>query len=222
MRAGRFTIVWAYVFAGCVVAQVAEKANEGYKTPEARRGMIGALTDPTRDARQRPRELVAALGIRPGMTVIDFGSGPGYMLPHLSEAVGSQGQVISQDIFPDFLAEARKRTAGLKNVSFVQGNAKESKLSAKSADLILVLDVYHHLDYPQETLAQLRAALKPGGRLAIVEYHKNDVAMNGRAKEHVRLAESDAVAEIEANGFRLKSKSDFVPQVQWLGMFEAK
>lgn len=210
------------LIAGCLSAQVAEKANEGYKTPEARRGMIGTLTDPSRDVRQRPRELVAALGLKPGMSVIDLGSGPGYMLPYLSEAVGGQGKVISQDIFPDFLAEARKRTAGMKNVSFVQGNARETKLAANSADLILVLDVYHHLDYPQLTLAELRAALKPGGRLAIVEYHKNDVAMNGRAKEHVRLSAGDAVAEIEANGFRLKSKSDFAPDVQWLAMFEAK
>ena len=222
MRHGK-CVVAAVLMAVCSVsAQVAEKANEGYKTPEARRGMIATLTDASRDARQRPRELVAALGIRPGMTVVDLGSGPGYMLPHLSEAVGGEGRVISQDIFPDFLAEARKRTAGLKNVSFVQGNAKETKLTAKSADLILVLDVYHHLDYPKETLSQLRAALKPGGRLAIVEYHKNDVAMNGRAKEHVRLNDADAVAEIEANGFRLRTRSDFVPQVQWLGIFEAR
>jgi ubiquinone/menaquinone biosynthesis C-methylase UbiE len=210
------------ILANCLAAQVAEKANEGYKTPEARQGMMRTLTDTSRDARQRPRELVKAIGIQPGMSVVDLGSGPGYMLPYLSEAVGGQGQVISQDVFADFLADARKRTAGLKNVTFVQGNSKETKLPEKSADVILVLDVYHHLDYPQLTLADLRRALKPGGKLAIVEYHKNEVAMNGRAKEHVRLAEADAIAEIEANGFRLKSKSDFAPQVQWLAIFEPK
>ena len=82
-----------------------------------------------------------------------------------------------------------------------------------------MLDVYHHLDYPAQTLAELRRALKPGGRLAIVEYHKNDIAMNGGAKEHVRLGEPEAIAEIEANGFELMSKKDFVPQVQWMGIF---
>ena len=134
---------------------------------------------------------------------MDFGTRPRVHAAVPERSCRWPGSVISQDIFPDFLAEARKRTAGLKNVSFVQGNAKETKLAPKSADLILVLDVYHHLDYPQQTLAELRRALKPGGRLAIVEYHKNDVAMNGRAKEHVRLGDTDAVAEIEANGFRL-------------------
>ena len=144
------------------------------------------------------------------------------MLPYLSEAVGPQGQVIGEDIFPDFLDKARERTASLKNVSLVQGTAKDPKLSKGTLDLVLVLDVYHHLDYPSETLAQLRQALKQGGRLAIVEYHKNDIAMNGGAKEHVRLGETDAIAEIEANGFRLLSKKDFAPQVQWLGIFEPK
>ncbi len=211
-----------FLLTGCLAAQVAEKANQNYQTPEARQRMIQTLTDPARDARQRPRELIAALGIKPGMTVIDLGTGPGYMLPHLSEAVGAGGRVIGQDVFPDFLDEARQRTSALKNVSFVQGTTKSTGLPANSADLILVLDVYHHLDYPEQTLADLRRALKSGGRLAIVEYHKNDIAMNGGAKEHVRLGESDAIAEIESNGFRLLNKRDFAPQVQWMGIFHAK
>jgi ubiquinone/menaquinone biosynthesis C-methylase UbiE len=203
-------------------AQVAEKANDRYRSPEGRQAIARTLTDSARDARQKPRELIAALGIKPGMSVADLGTGPGYMLPHLSEAVGANGRVIAQDIFPDFLDKARERAAGLKNVSFVQGDAKQTNLSEKSADLVLVLDVYHHLDYPAQTLAELRRALKPGGRLAVVEYHKNDIAMDGRAKEHVRLGEADAIAEIEANGFKLVSKSDFVPQVQWLAIFVSR
>lgn len=202
-----------------IAAQVAEKANERYQSPEGRQGIIRTLTDSSRDARQRPRELINELGIKPGMAVIDLGAGPGYMLPYLSEAAGPGGRVIAQDIFPDFLEKAKERSANLKNVSFVLGTSKDTKLADKSADLVLVLDVYHHLDYPSDTLAQLRRALKPGGRLAIVEYHKNDIAMGGNAKEHVRLSEADAIAEIEANGFRLISKKDFNPQVQWLGIF---
>ena len=214
--------ITVFLIGAMLSAQVAEKANERYKSAEAREGIAQTLTEVSRDARQKPRELVAALGIKPGMTVVDFGTGPGYMLPHLSEAVGAGGRVIGQDIFPDFLAKARQRAASLKNVSFVEGNTKETKLAAKSADIVLVLDVYHHLDYPAQTLSELQHALKPGGRLAIVEYHKNDVAMGGRAKEHVRLGEAEAIAEIQSHGFRLLSKRDFVPQVQWLGLFEVK
>lgn len=202
-------------------AQVAEKANERYQSEGGRQGIAQTLTEASRDARQKPKELVAAIGVKPGMTVVDFGTGPGYMLPYLSAVVGPGGRVIGLDIFPDFLEKARQRAASLKNVDFIQANAKETKLPEKSADLVLVLDVYHHLDYPARTLSDLRRALKPGGKLAIVEYHKNDVAMGGRAKEHIRLGEADAIAEIQANGFKLVSKSEFVPQTQWLGIFEA-
>ncbi|HYI95202.1 MAG TPA: methyltransferase domain-containing protein [Bryobacteraceae bacterium] len=214
----KFLILWGAV--ALASAQVAEKANERYQTPDAREGIARTLTESSRDARQKPRELVAALGIKPGMTVVDFGTGPGYMLPYLSDAVGKNGRVIGQDIFSDFLAKAKERAVALSNVNFVQGNAKETKLSPESADLVMALDVYHHLDYPAQTLAEVKRALKPNGRLAIIEYHKNDVAMGGRAKEHVRLGEDDAIKEIEENGFRLVSKKDFVPQVQWLAIFE--
>lgn len=206
-------------------AQVAEKANEGYKTPEARARVGSTLAAADRDARQKPKELVAAMGLKPGMSVADVGTGVGYMLPFLSEAVGAGGTVIAQDIFPDFLDKARQRVATekLTNVQFVLGTTDDPKLPANSLDAILMLDVYHHIDYPAKVLANLRKALKPDGHLVIVEYHKNETAMaNGRALEHVRLGEEDAEREIESNGFRLLSRHDHVAKVQWMGIFAKK
>jgi len=206
-------------------AQVAEKANEGYKTPEGRAGVGSTLAAPGRDARQRPKELVAAMGLKPGMTVADVGTGVGYMLPFLSEAVGSNGKVVAEDIFPDFLDKARQKAASqkLSNVQFVQGTADDPKLAENTFDSILMLDVYHHIDYPEKVLASLRKALKPDGRLVIVEYHKNEESMpNGRALTHIRLNESDAEHEIESNGFRLISHHDHVAKVQWMGIFGKK
>ena len=210
---------------GSLSAQVAEKANEGYKTPEARARVGSTLAAADRDARQKPKELVAAMGLKPGMSVADVGTGVGYMLPFLSEAVGAGGKVIAQDIFPDFLDKARQRVATekLTNVQFVLGSTDDPKLPANSLDAILMLDVYHHIDYPAKVLANLRNALKPDGHLVIVEYHKNKISMpNGRALEHIRLGEEDAAREIESNGFRLLSHHDHVPKVQWMGIFAKK
>src|SRR5262245_34772857 len=89
--------------------QVAQEANSGYRTAEQRAGLARGLADPSRDKTQRPRELVEAMGVKPGMTVADVGTGPGYMLPFLSEAVGPGGKVLAEDIFDDFLAKARER-----------------------------------------------------------------------------------------------------------------
>jgi ubiquinone/menaquinone biosynthesis C-methylase UbiE len=207
------------------LAQVAEKANEGYKTPEGRASVGSTLAAPSRDARQKPKELVAAMGLKPGMTVADVGTGVGYMLPFLSEAVGSNGKVVAEDIFPDFLDKARQKAASekLSNVQFVQGTADDPKLPENTFDAILMLDVYHHVDYPAKVLASLGKALKPDGRLVVVEYHKNEESMpNGRALTHIRLNESDAEREIESNGFRLISHHDHVAKVQWMGIFGKK
>jgi ubiquinone/menaquinone biosynthesis C-methylase UbiE len=212
--------ILVFLFAALLPAQVAEKANETYRSKDGRAKMIATLGDSSRDARQKPKELVAALDLKPGMVVVDVGTGAGYMLPHLSEAVGPSGKVIAEDIFPDFLDAARAKAAGLKNVEFVLGTDKATNIAAGSADVVFVLDAYHHFDYPQALLSDFSKVLKRNGRLAIVEYHKNDVAMNGRARQHVRLSADDAIKEIEAAGWKMLTRKDFIPDVQWLAVFQ--
>ena len=203
-------------------AQVAEKANEGYKTKEGRAGVAKTLADPKRDERQKPRELVDALGLRPGNTVVDLGTGVGYMLPFLSHAVGPTGRVLGEDIQSDFLDQARTRarTLGLNNVTFILGADRDPKLPADTADVVLVLDVYHHFDYPETMLGHIRDCLLSDGRLVIVDYYKREEAMpNGRALEHIRLDEDDVIKEVEANGFRLLSQHEHLPKTQYMAIF---
>src|SRR5262245_57896117 len=99
--------------------QVADKANSGYKTKEGRDRVAGTLSDPHRDDRQKPAELVAAMELKPGMSVADVGTGVGYMLPFLSRAVGPAGKVYGEDIQTDFLDRAKAKVAAekLDNVS---------------------------------------------------------------------------------------------------------
>lgn len=219
----RLTCISAVLLAASLSAQVAQKANENYQTENGRATLAKGLTAPDRDARQKPQELVAALGLKPGMTVADLGTGPGYLLPHLSRAVGPSGKVIAEDVFPDYLAMAKKNAAALKNVDFVLGDEKSVKLPAGAVDVALLLDVYHHLNYPQTVLSSIATGLKTGGRLVVIEYHKNKESMpGGRALEHVRLGEEDAIREIQAAGWKLVTRKDFIPRVQWMGVFEKK
>ncbi len=205
--------------------QVAKDANRAYGTKEGRAALIPTLTNPDRDIRQKPKELVEALGVKPGSTVVDLGTGPGYMLPFLSPAVGAKGRVIAEDIQTDFLDKAREKAAelGLKNITFVLGSDTDPHLPANSADLVLVLDAYHHFDYPEKMLAAFRLSLKPGGRLAIVEYHKRRGAMGGdpdRPLTHIRAAEDEVIKEVEAAGFKHLWHRDHVPDSQYIAMFE--
>ena len=210
------------VLLSAALAQVADKANAGYKTPEGRDQVARSLIAPDRDAKQKPEELVKAMQLAPGMTVADIGTGAGYMLPFLSRAVGPGGRVLAEDIQDDFLAKAREHAGGekLANVEFIKGTEKDPMLPAASVDVALALDSYHHYDYPREMLAGLRAGLKPGGRLVIVEYYKSPTSMpNGRAMEHIRLDKPDVIKEVEANGFHLVSQREQVQDSQYMLTF---
>jgi predicted methyltransferase len=208
-----------FALAGALCAQVAGPANAGYQTEQQRKNVANGLADPARDEKQKPGELVRAMGLQPGMTVADVGTGIGYMLPFLSRRVGPTGRVIAEDIFDDFLASAKQRveTLKLENVTFVKGTETDPKLPEGAVDVVLALDVYHHFDYPDKMLAAIHKSLKPGGKLVVVEYYKRPEAMpNQRALSHIRLDMADVIKEIEANHFHLLSEKEHIPDSQYL------
>ena len=195
-------------------AQVADTANKSYKTKEGRDKVAATLDDPHRDGKQHPVELVAALNIKPGMTVADIGTGTGYMLPFLSRAVGPSGKVFGEDIQTDFLDRAKAKNVA--NAELILGTTTDPKLPPNSVDIALVLDVYHHFDYPDKMLAAIRGSLKAGAHLVIVDFYKSASPSPG----HIRLERDEVVTEIEHNGFHLLSKRDHNPKTQYMLTFE--
>jgi predicted methyltransferase len=127
--------------------------------------------DRNRDAWQRVDEIFAAMGIKPGAAVADIGAGGGFFTTRLSRAVGDSGRVFAVDISADVVRRLRERAAsdGLKNVEVIQGAASDPKLPAASLDAALIVNAYHEMNDHQAMLAAIKAALKPGGRLVIVE-----------------------------------------------------
>ncbi len=213
--------------AGAAWPQVATQANRDYETPEARAKIVERLEAPERLANLRPAELVAHLGIESGTTVVDLGTGTGTLLKDLSAAVGPRGRVVAEDIHQDFLDRARHRaeTSGLTNVSFLLGTDVDPKLTAGSADLVVIVDAYHHFDYPERMLAAIKRGLRPGGRLAIVEYHKKRGAMEVNpdfALTHIRAGAEQLVREVEGAGFGLLWRRDHAPERQYIAMFQRR
>jgi ubiquinone/menaquinone biosynthesis C-methylase UbiE len=205
--------------AAVLAAQVAREANSGYQTEAQRKNMAIGLGNPERDQTVKPDLLVREMGLQPGMTVADIGTGVGFMLPYLSKAVGPGGHVIAEDIFDDFLAAANQKAAqaGLANVTFVKGTETDPHLPEGSLDMALALDVYHHFDYPEKMLAAIHRALKDGGKLIVVEYYKRVSAMpNGRALTHIRLDMPDVIKEVEANRFHLLEEKERVRDVEYM------
>lgn len=206
-------------------AQVAAEANKQYQTKEGRMAVAKTLADPHRDDKQKPRELVEAMDLKAGWRVADVGTGVGYMLPFLSRAVGPGGKVYAEDIAQDFLDAAKQKCklSNVTNATFVLGTPEDAKLPGDALNAVLILDVYHHFDYPDQMLASLASSLIGGGRLFIVDYYRSAEAMpNRRALEHIRLDRDEAVKEIEGNGFKLLWKKDHVPGSQYMLAFEKK
>ena len=213
--------------AAAALPQAAATANEGYKTKEGRESVARVLSDPARNERQRPRDIVAAMGLQPGDVTADIGAGTGFMLPYLSQAVGDKGRVIAEDIQSDFLDKAKSKVQFLHNVQFVLGTHKDPKLPAETLAAALILDVYHHFDYPEAMLSHIRDSLLSDGKLVIVEYYKRPGSMPGggdpnRPVEHIRLDQDGLIKEVEDNGFRLVSKAELVPKSQHIEVFVKK
>jgi ubiquinone/menaquinone biosynthesis C-methylase UbiE len=215
LQAGR--VVLLCVAAGCRCdSQVAQKPNEDYDTAERRQRAALEMDHWVRAGVERTGDLVASLGLRPGDVVADIGTGVGYLLPYLAARVGPQGAVIAEDIFPDFLAKAQEKidAAGWRNVRTVLGSERDPKLPANQLDVALLLDTYHHLNYPTETLRHIRRALKVRGQLIIVEYYrsrKHPSASDEDLRSHIRLDRDEVVAEVSAHGFRLAKQYDHLP-----------
>jgi len=155
--------------------------------------------DPERDAWQRPDQVVALMGLAPGMTVADLGAGTGYFLPHLSPGVGAQGRVLGLDVeaeMVEFMTERCQRE-GLDNVEARKVAPDEPGLAGGSVDRVLIVNTWHHLDYRPGYAAKLRAALAPGGAVYVVDYTRE--APFGPPSKH-RLTPEEVLAELAEGG----------------------
>ena len=169
------------------------------------------LERPEREAEEAPTEAIAALQPRPGQVVADIGAGSGYYTMLLSTAVGPGGRVYATDIQPEMLALIRKKVEDTRvaNVELVLGSATESRLPDAAIDLALMVDVYHELAQPQAFLRSLKRALKPDGRLVLIEFRKESAWVPIRP-EH-KMSVREARMELEADGYRFERVIDVLP-----------
>ena len=171
------------------------------------------LDRPEREREEAPAKAIAALDIRPGQTVADIGAGSGYYTVRLAEAVGPNGRVFATDIQPGMLALIKKRTHAMVGTSgrveLVLGTPTESKLPDGAVDMALMVDVYHELAQPQTFLRSVKRALKPGGRLVLIEFRKESAWVPIR-EEH-KMSVREARMELEAEGFTFERVLDVLP-----------
>ena len=174
-------------------------------------GYVAAQEAPGRAAWQKPDEVVAALGLAPGQVACDVGAGPGYFTLRLARAVGPAGHVYGVDVEPTILAVLRDRlsAAGLRNVTPVLALGDDPLLPAAGCDVVLVVDTYHHFQDGPAYLRRLAAALRPGGRIVNVDFHKRETGV-GPALAH-RVAREAFLADAAAAGLAVQREETFLP-----------
>ncbi len=171
-----------------------------------------------REQEEQPALALDALQLKGGETVVDFGAGSGYYTFKLARAVGPRGTVLAVDVEPKMLEFIRKRAAreNLVNVGLLQSTATDPRLPANRIDLLLMVDVYHELEFPYEVMLKVRDALKTGGRVALVEYRKEDpkVMIKGVHK----MTEAQIINEMAAVGLTHVETVTTLP-IQHLAIF---
>jgi len=164
-----------------------------------------------REKIEQPEKLLDALTIQEGMTVADVGSGVGYFSLRLAKRVGSRGRVLASDIQQEMLNLLKKNLDRdrISNVEPILGDANDPRLPAGEVDLALLVDVYHEFQFPEQMIAGIWRALKPDGRLVLVEYRGEDPTVP--IKPEHKMTAKQVLFEIEPMGFRLKAKLEFLP-----------
>jgi SAM-dependent methyltransferase len=210
------------VLAACAIAPSFAAAQEKlppalteYKGREIAQTMhyAGApwLTRESRDREEDCNKLIAELKLTPGMIICDMGCGNGFYTLRIAKRLGPKGTVYAVDIQPEMLTLLRERAAEakVKNIKPVLGTLINPEIPEASCDLILCVDVYHEFSHPEHMLRAMRKALKPDGRLVLVEFRMEDPKVPIKL-EH-KMSKEQILKELPPNGFKLVREFDGLP-----------
>lgn len=176
-------------------------------------GLSGAdwLDRNERDNEEHPDKAIAELNLKPGMFVGDVGAGTGFYSLRMAKLVQPSGTVYANDIQPGMLERLNANAAAqhITNVVTILGTESDPKLPASKLDLVILVDVYHEFSRPQRMLDRIRDSLKPGGRLVLLEYRKEDPSVPIRPEHKMSVAE--VKAEVIPEGYQFEKVVDTLP-----------
>jgi FkbM family methyltransferase len=163
-----------------------------------------------REMEENTSLLLKNLAVKPGMVVADIGAGSGYHSALLSKMVGT-GKVFAVDVEPEMIAylNARIKQEKLSRIVPILSTEQKVSLPENTIDMMLLVDVYHEFSFPYEMALSMRAALKPGGKLVLVEFRAEDATVP--IKTIHKMSEAQAIKEFKAAGFEFDKNIDNLP-----------
>lgn len=195
--------------------------NDSFRNPKPQE-FVERFETESREVFVHRKEIVEACRIQPGMTVADIGAGTGLFTRLFASAVGDNGRVIAVDIAKEFLDHIQSTSIaqGHRNVTTTLCTPDSTELPESSIDLAFVCDTYHHFEFPLKTMASLHKALKPGGILIVVDFHRIEGKSSSWVLGHVRAGQDIVEAEIKQSGFRKVRTRDGLLQENYFLVFQ--
>jgi SAM-dependent methyltransferase len=186
--------------------------NKGFVEADdaALAGFVERFEGDSREVSLARDAIFEALDIKPGMAIGDVGAGTGLYAPLFHNAVGVDGAVYATELSPKMVEYLQQRVVNekLSTVKVIQSTADTAGLPDHSCDLVFVGDAYHHFEYPGELLTGIKKGLKPGGRLAILDFHRIKGQSADWVMDHVRCGKQTVIKEARQSGFELLGAPD--------------
>jgi arsenite methyltransferase len=214
-----FSVAPSFDRVSCVAYAQTHDESSHHRRPADIRQYLEHLDRAERDTDQQPERVIEALDLQPGLSVADIGAGSGYFTRRFVQAVTEKGKVYAVDVEPDMLQYAKASLARMpipSTVEFILAQSGNPQLPRQSVDLIFLCNVYHHLDDRPAYFSNVRPALKPGGRVAVIDfYHDARSGDVGFPRKHL-VARDTVVEEMVKAGFQLVREHTFLARQYFL------
>lgn len=180
---------------------------------------IQNLERPERDEYQQPEKVVVALNIMPGMVVADVGAGSGYFTRGFAKTVGETGQVLAVDIeqkMLDYNKQELEKLGMANRATFILAKPDDPSISENSVDLVFLCNAYHHVEHHADYWSKIKSALKPDGRVVIVDFYHDERSGKLSFSKHHLVPRERVIANMEKVGLTLSKEHTFLPRQYFL------
>ena len=210
---------------GCPLSQVALGQQTSVKPdinePFENRDVDSYIERFERDGREvfdKREQIVQACFLKEGMNMADIGAGTGFLTRMFARAVAEKGTVWAVDISDELIEHIKKsaREEGLSNIRAIVCDQDDTKLPPNSIDLVFMADTYHHFEFPAKTMASVYRALRKGGQLIVIDYHRKEGETDEWILDHIRADRATVIREIQAAGFGVVGEAGFLKENYFL------
>ena len=211
--AGLVVLCCAPFFISAQEKSVNPGINKPFDNPDLKK-FLGVFEGECREILAKRQEIVKACQLKPGMAVADIGAGTGLFTRMFAIEVGSKGKVYAADIAPTFLEHIAKtaKEAKLTDITLVKCTQTSAELPAHSVDVAFICDTYHHFEFPHKTMASIHQALKPGGEIVVIDFHRIAGKSSDWVMGHVRAGQEKFEQEIADSGFKKVGEEKFLKE----------